>query len=256
MTRLVTLAMAVYGQPKMLEVWFDTLRSYPTVLLNQMELVIVDDHGNPAAEIPQDIQDLLPCKVFRVIDNIPWNQPGARNLALANMDTRLVLFVDPDMVFPAGMMNLMLLAGLGLKGGEVIRFMLKHRSGASKGKLDPSSPNTWFLHVEDFLRVGAYDEDFSGNKGWSDVQLLDVMKANYKIQHNPNLFADFYGVDEVSDAMVTSLDRSTKANKHKRLLKVKEARMMGGWAKWTKYHCQRERLRFPRASSAPARATR
>lgn len=242
--RLVTLAMAVYGQPEMLGVWFDTLRSYSESMLDNMELLIVDDHGSPPAVIPDDIQALLPCQQFRVLDNIAWNQPGARNLALEHIDTPLVLFVDPDMVFPDAMMQKMLDSGEDLERKKVIRFMLKHRGGHSAGKVDSSSPNTWFLHVEDFLAVGAYDEDFSGNKGWSDVQLLDVMRANYKINHDPELFADFYGTDEVSDAMVTSLDRSTKANKHKRLLKVKEARMMGGWAKWTKHHCNRDRLRF------------
>lgn len=244
MTRLVTLAMAVYGQPKMLGVWFDTLRSYSEEMLAQMELVIVDDHGSPPAVVPEDIRALLPVKLFRVLDNIAWNQPGARNLALEHMDTDLVLFVDPDMVFELEMMQKMLDSGFALTEGRVIRFMLKHRGGHAAGKLDPSSPNTWFLHVSDFLKVGAYDEDFAGAKGWSDVQLLDVMKANFKIRHDPELFAQFYGVEEISDAMVSSLDRETRTNKHKRLLKVKESRMMGGWLKWTRQHCNRERLRF------------
>lgn len=240
----ITLAMAVYGQPLMLGVWFDTLRSYSPEMLERLELVIVDDHGSPPAEIPEDIRALLPCKLFRVLDNIAWNQPGARNLAIEHIDTPMVLFVDPDMVFPKARMLDMLEAGETLNRGHVIRFMLKHRGGPAKGKLDASSPNTWFMHAADFLAVGAYDEDFSGNKGWSDVQLLDVMRANYKVHHTGSLFADFYGVDEVPDAMVSSLDRSTKANKHKRLLKVKESRMMGGWVKWTKQHRDRQRLRF------------
>lgn len=244
MTRLVTLAMAVYGQPKMLQVWFDTLIGYPAEILKELELVIVDDHGTPPAEIPQEVQDILPCQLFRVLDNIAWNQPGARNLALKHIRTPLVLFVDPDMVFPAEMMAKMLAEGAKLPRHQVIRFTLRHREGHSKGKVDPSSPNTWFMHRDDFDQVGAYDEDFSGNKGWSDVQLLDVMRANYKVHHRMDLFAEFYGTGEVSDAMVSSLDRSTKANKHKRLLKVKESRMMGGWVRWTKQHRNRERLRF------------
>jgi hypothetical protein len=239
MKALVTLAMAVYGQPKMLEVWFDTLRSYQPELLEQMELLIVDDCGDPPAEIPDDITQLLKCRLFRVTDNIPWNQPGARNLALEQCRTPLILFVDPDMVFPADMMRRMMEAGYKLAKGEVIRFMLKHRKG---GKVDGSSPNTWFLHVQDFLAIGGYDEDFCGNKGWSDVQLLDVMKTYYKTHHRDDLHADFYNVDEVKDAMVTTLDRSHKANRHLRIRKTQWARRRGGWKAFVKRN--RTRLRF------------
>lgn len=240
MGRLVTIAMAVYSQPLMLEVQFNYLRSYSKELLAQMELLIVDDCGKIPAEIPADIQELLPCQLFRVLDDIAWNQPGARNLALEHVRTPLVLFVDPDMGFSANMMAKMIVAGYELERGHVIRFMLRHRNTQ---KVDPSSPNTWFLHVADFLAVGAYSEDYSGAKGWSDVSLLDVMKHHYKIHHRSDLFAEFYSADEVSDAMVMSLDRSTVRNKKIRLRDVKMARMNGGWARWVKT-CKGPNLRF------------
>ncbi len=243
--REVTLAMAVYGQPLMTGVWFDTLRSYDKEMLVKLELIIVDDHGDPPAEIPEDIQELLPCKLFRVIDEIPWNQPGARNLAMDHADTRLILFVDPDMVFPKAMMQRLLVRGGDLVRGEVIRFQLKHRGGHRKGFIDPSSPNTWFLHVEDFKAVGGYDEDFAGHKGWSDVQLLDIMRGTYKVRHDATLFADFYAPEEISDAMVQSLDRNTKHNRYMRQGKHRSANLMGGWAKFARnVVCKRPRIRF------------
>ncbi len=231
--------MAVYGQPKMLGVWFDTLRSYPPEIIAAMELVIVDDAGIPAAEIPQDIQDLLPCKLFRVKVDIPWNQPGARNLALDHIDTKLILFVDPDMVFPPEAMERMVEAGEGLELKHVIRYQLKHKGS---GLTDSTSPNTWFLHVEDFLYVQGYDEDFCGAKGWSDVQLLDIMKALYKIRHDPTLVADFYSLHQVSDSQVFSLDRSYEKNTKLRSRKARLAGLMGGWAKFSQ--APRMKLRF------------
>ncbi len=245
MTPLVTLAMAVYGQPLMLDVWFQTLRSYFPDMLAEMELLIVDDCGTPPAVIPDDITQMLKCRLFRVTEQIPWNQPGARNLALEHAKTKLILFVDPDMVFPPAMMERILDAGQTLGQRQVIRFMLRHRVGRSAGQIDASSPNTWFLHVDDFRQIGGYDEDYSGNKGWSDVQLLDVMRACYKIHHRKDLFAEFYSAEEVSDAMVSSLDRSTKANKRLRILKGKEARMVRGWPRWAKRQWESgKRLRF------------
>lgn len=237
---IITLAMAVYGQPKMLEVWFDTLRSYTKETLAQMELMIVDDCGSPPATIPDDITQLLKCRLFRVTQDIAWNQPGARNLALEQCKTDRILFVDPDMVFPAPMMDRLLAAGAVLEKSHVIRFMLKHRSN---GKLDGSSPNTWFCHVSDFLHVGGYDEDYAGNKGWSDVQLLDVMSSVFKIQHRADLFADFYNVEEIPDAMVTTLERSHGPNRKIRLKKVAWSRRHGGWKAFVKKG-GRPRIRF------------
>jgi len=237
--------MAVYGQPLMLDVWFETIRSYTAEMLAELELVIVDDCGSPVAEIPEDIQALLPCQLFRVTEDIPWNQPGARNLALEHVKTRLVLFVDPDMVFPKAMMEKMLMAGAELEEHRVIRYQLRHRMGHAKGHIDPSSPNTWFMHADDFRRVGGYDEDYSGHKGWSDVQLLDIMRTVFKVRHDPTLYAEFYSRKEIDDADVQSLDRCVKHNKYIRLGKVRQANLTGGWGKYARdVVCKRPSLRF------------
>ena len=242
--RLVTLAMAVYGQPKMLNVWLETLRSYPEEVLDQLELIVVDDCGSPPAEIPMDIQDLLPVQVFRVTEDIPWNQPGARNLAMDHVRTPIVLFVDPDMVFPAEMMALNLEAAHDLPEGRIIRFSLQHRSGPGKGSIDTTSPNTWFCHVSDFLLVHGYDEDYCGHKGWSDVQLLDIMTSAFKISHTKKLYAQFYSDTEVSDAMVSSLDRNTKHNRYMRLGKHRKAALCGGWVKFSQRLGNRIRFKW------------
>jgi len=246
MTRLATIAMATYGQPLMLGVWFDTLRSYPLYILRRLELIIVDDCGTPPAEIPDDVQALLPCKLFRVLQDIHWNQPGARNLALDNVTTPLVLFVDPDMVFSEGMMRKMIEAGDSLVFGHVIRFCLRHREGPKKGSIDTSSPNTWFMHAVNLRRVGGYDEDFCGAKGWSDVQLLDVLRSSYRVRQREDLFAEFYGTGEISDAAVMGLDRSTVRNKKIRVNNVRVSKQMGGWLKFAKRSVPRLRFRWSR----------
>jgi len=238
--------MAAYGQPLMLEVWFETIRTYTSDMLRDLELIIVDDCGDPPVEIPADIACLLDCQLFRVTKDIPWNQPGARNLALEHARTKLILFVDPDMVFPAAMMERMLIAGEALEEHRVIRFQLRHRLGHAKGHIDATSPNTWFLHVADFKRVGGYDEDYCGHKGWSDVQLLDIMKTVYKVRHDPTLYAEFYSRKEVDDADVRSLDRCVKHNKYIRLGKVRQANLTGGWGKYARdIVFKGAHLRFP-----------
>ena len=220
----VTLAMAVYGQPLMLEHWFKTIRSYDIDTLRHLELLIVDDCGDPAAEIPKSIQALLPCQLFRVLKDIPWNQPGARNLAAEHVQTPIVLFVDPDMVFSPQMMRKLLVQTQLLPRGEVLRFGLKH---TLNGRVDMTSPNTWCLHVADFLGVNGYDEDFSGHKGWSDVQLLDVMTKAFRIHHDKTILADFYSIDEIPDASIQHLSRNQVHNREMRIRKKLKATQMG-----------------------------
>jgi len=244
MTEL-TLVMAVYGQPLMLLEQIKTIMHLSEMVWAHLHVVIVDDHGTPPVD-PLLVYNLdrlcKSAKLFRVDKDIPWNQMGARNLGMQH-SSGWCLMVDPDMVFDDPTLRRMLEAAEKLTRGHVVKYALKHKNS---GKLDMTSPNTWLLHRDDFFAVGGYDEDFAGNKGWSDVQLLDILRACYKVQERSDLWAHFYGNDSIPDAMVKSLDRSTSANKKKRVKKVAQARKAGGWARWAKTErVKAERLRFP-----------
>jgi hypothetical protein len=243
MTEL-TVVMAVYGQPLMLAAQLATIRGYGPETRSRLNVVVVDDCGDPAVD-PEDIGFLASfvksVKLFRVDKDIPWNQMGARNLGMQHSEGHCLL-IDPDMVFDGVVMARMIEAASKLARGRVIKWGLRH---VNTGKLDMSSPNTWLLHRDDFFAVGGYDEDFAGNKGWSDVQFLDIMRGCYKIEERPDLWAHFHSTASVPDAMVTSLDRSTAANRKKRVKKVEQARKAGGWARWAKTRVSAERLRFP-----------
>lgn len=243
MTEL-TIIMAVYGQPLMLREQFLAITAYPQHVRERLNVVVVDDCGTPPVDVGTVTclaQIVKSAKLFRVEQDIPWNQMGARNLGVQQSSGHCLL-IDPDMVFDGAMIERMIEAAKKLARGHVVKWGLKH---VSSGKLDMTSPNTWLIHREDFFAVGGYDEDFAGNKGWSDVQFLDLMRAVYKIENRPDLFANFHGTDSVPDAMVKSLDRSTAANKKKRLKKVAQARAAGGWARWAKTRRDVPRIRFP-----------
>lgn len=242
MTEL-TLCMCVYGQPQMLAKQVETIHGYPGEVRDLLNVVIVDDCGEPPVH-PADLMTLgvKSLRLLRVEKDIPWNQPGGRNLA-AHVSHGWLLLVDPDMTFDGPMMSRMMEAAGKLSRGRVVKYLLKH---VNTGKLDSSSPNTWLIHRDDFFAVGGYDEDFAGNKGWSDVQLQDILKSCYKIEQRPDLWAHFHGTESIPDAMVTSLDRSTSANKKKRVKKVDQARKAGGWSRWAKEtRVKADRLRFP-----------
>ncbi|MCP4899963.1 MAG: glycosyltransferase family 2 protein [bacterium] len=240
----LTLCMAVYGQPEMLAKQIATVERYPESIRDNLTVVIVDDHGDPAVSKESAVELALhvdSVKLFRVDRNIPWNQMGARNLAMFH-SKGWCLMIDPDMVFRPSIMERMFQAAEKLKRGRVVKYGLRHKTD---GRIDMTSPNTYLIHRDDFFAVGGYDEDYAGNKGWSDVQLLDVLEACYKIEKRPDLHAEFYSTEQIPDAMVTTLDRSVAANRKKRVKKRDQSRSLRGWAKFARKQVDATRLRFP-----------
>lgn len=224
---MLTFVMATYGQPKMLAHWWETLRAYPDDVASRINLIVVDDCGDPVAIIPDDVRGVFRAHLFQVKDNIAWNQMGARNLGMHHAKGWCVM-LDPDMVIDPMMARKFL--EVDVQRREFIRFGLCHVNGSQKG-IDMSSPNTYFIHRDDFFDVGGYDEDYAGHKGWSDVQMLQVLAEHYKVRLRKDLWVQFYGRDAFDDAQVVTLDRSVKINKAIHLRKRGEARR-GGWVKW------------------------
>lgn len=216
----------------------ETISSYPQVLRDKLRVIVVDDCGEPPFVYKTDLFIL---RIFRITEDIPWNQPGARNLVAHMAPDGPMILLDPDMVFSAEMMDRMVQTADKLVRGQVVKYGLKH---VSSGELDMSSPNTYMLYREDFLACGGYDEGFCGHKGWSDVQLLDIMKSFYKMHPRPDLFADFYSIKQISDAAVMRLDRSTKHNRAVRIKKHGQAKAAGGWRNFVKSR-KGPNLRFP-----------
>lgn len=239
---MLTIVMAAYGQPKMLGKWWETLTSYPKEVTSRLNLIVVDDCGDPPAEIPKEVCELLEVRLFRVVKNINWNQMGARNLGVQMSKEGPCLLCDPDMIFPNEMMKRLVDASHNMVPGTVIKYGLRHMNNPRE--LDMTSPSTYVIHRQDFMACGGMDEDYAGHKGWSDVQLLDILRALYKVKPRTDLFADFYSVDQIPDAMVTSLDRSTKHNKNIRIRKVREKNVVGGWKRWVKEK-KGPNIRFP-----------
>ena len=237
--------MATFGQPKMMEKQIETIQGYPPEILKLLTVIVVDDCGEPPAVVPKT------WGLFRVTKDIPWNQCGARNLGMHHANGWCVM-LDPDMVVSAGMVCMFMDRLAWVRRGEVVRFGLKHMNGSHKG-VDMTSPNTYLIHREDFWQVGGYDESYAGLKGWSDVTLLDVLGAHFKIRMARDLSVDYYDAKMIPDAMVTSLNRSVRENKNLRLRHVAQSRACGGWKRWVRKH-KGKVLQFPWEQKQPPHA--
>ena len=223
----ISFVMAVYGQPLMLEKWWETLRSYDDGVLDKVHLVIVDDHGDPAVEVPDDIRAMLDVRVYRVDDNIPWNQMGARNLGMKGAVTNWCLMLDPDMVVEPAVAKRLLQWPKRLSRGQLVKLGLRYTNDV----LDNSSPNVYFLHKEDFKRAGGYDEDYAGHKGWSDVQFLHTLTGlKFRFVRAGDLWVRYYRPADIADATVKTLNRSVQHNRRMHINKMGRAKQ--GWVKW------------------------
>lgn len=232
----LTIVMAVYGQPRMLERHLNVVRTYDDEVLEHLRVIVVDDCGFPPVthKLAEQLGNLIDLEVYRITKDVPWNQMGARNLGMDRARPGWCAMMDPDMVFAPGMIRRVMQRTAKLRRRHVMRYCLK---SVGRKEINTTSPNTYIIHREDFFAAGGYDEDYAGHKGWSDVQLLDVLKAHYTMSQHKDMHAEFYSNDIVPDATVPSaggVDRKTAHNRKVRLRKFAEAKKAGGWPKWVK----------------------
>lgn len=191
---------------KQIETW----SGYPAEWLDQMEFIVVDDHGSPAFEA----QDNLPFKlsVYRVREDIPWNQMGARNLGQKLAAAPWRLMVDPDMVLPWKCARVALQRLPRMQAREWGKPWLSHMDPNDK-RQDFGSPNVYFAHKNAFWGCGGYNEDFAGHKGYSDVVLHRTLAGLCQVRFWKDCWLDFYGPKEISDAETQGLSRDLAHNK-------------------------------------------
>lgn len=240
----LTMVMAVYGQPKMLDHQLETIRRYPPEVSNRLAMIVVDDHGDPAVDedwIREVASVLDRASLFRVDVDIPWNEMGAKNLAMQHANGPCIL-MDPDMVFSPAMMGRMLHEAKKLRAHHVIRWGLKHEGGK---KIDTSSPNTWLIHKADFDLMGGYDEDYAGHYGWADVHFLHLVKASFKMIVRADLYADFFSVKQIEDAAVTKLSKSVVVNRELHLKKFRAIQKGRGLRDLMRDNRKATKIRFP-----------
>lgn len=237
MQRELTIAFSVYGQPKMLAYWFEQFMREPQQVRDRVEVIVVDDCGDPAAVVPKDPG----IRLFRVSKDIPWNQGGCRNLAAEQAKTDRLMLIDPDMTLPEGMLLRLLEEAALLTKGVAFRPALRH---VADKRFDHTSPNVHLILRQDFLDRGGYDEDYCGNKGWSDVQLLRVMQKSMVLRNREDLWFWFHHTNRsLSDAQVTKLNRGTKKNKALHIRKMSLLSKLG-WKAFVNKSVGR-RIRFP-----------
>lgn len=168
--KTVSLVLAYYDNPNMLLRHLEEWESYPQEAKERVSLVLVDDASPQmdAASVfygwagSRDLEKHLPLKtqIFRVVPNIPWNQDGARNLAMRHVVTEWSFMTDMDHVLPRGEVPKL----LALDARPRI-YYLPNQLLVDGTSLERPHPNSYLMRTLDFWSMGGYDEDFAGYYG-------------------------------------------------------------------------------------------
>lgn len=133
--------------------YFGQKERIPQIIEQELKTMIVDD----CSEIP--LEPIEGVTVLRILDNIMWNQPGARNLGFQEL-SGWVICADIDHLVTKEVYD------------ELSKFDKKRGNVYYLGREDSNSHNIYLIHKEDFEMVGGYDEDFCGNYGYDDFHFL------------------------------------------------------------------------------------
>ena len=162
-----TIIVPVYvNNEKYLLRMLDYYEEMPLKVKSLFKIILVDD-CSPVAVRP--LPYTLDISIYRIIDDIPWNIPGARNLGVMCCDTESFVFLDLDHYLPA--QTIIALSFIQLKTRDVVVF-----KRYKEGKEYKIHPGTFFMRKSLFLALHGCDEEFAGHYG-SDGHLRSCMAA-------------------------------------------------------------------------------
>lgn len=200
--------LAYYDNPGMLEVQYACWTQYPEYYRRRMSVVVVDDGSPrwPAGDVPRPA-GLPELSIYRVREDIPWHQDGARNLGAHVAPEGWLFLTDMDHLLPPASLE-----RLWHQATDAATFYTFDRHDAATGRpmLDSAGrhkphPNTYAMQRDLYWQAGGYDEDFCGVYGTDGAfrkQLLQVGRH----RHLPVPIVR-YSREVVPDASTTTLDR-------------------------------------------------
>lgn len=152
-------------------------------------VIIVDDCS------PEPLKSLESVEVYRIDTDIPWNQPGARNLGFS-LSEGWVICADIDHLVTKE--NIDDLLKLDKEKGAIYYL----------GREDEPGWNLYLVHKDDFEKVGGYDEDFCGHYGYDDTLFNMMAKRKLKVVEVRNIKAKVFAKESSS-----KLERDTTFNR-------------------------------------------
>lgn len=159
-----------YYNTSILEYQLNAWNALPDDLKDQTHFIVVDDGSPGKVQVPQ--MDLY-FSMARIKKDIPWNQPGARNLGAFLADTAYILFTDIDHEITADALG----KAIAKEKDPNTVYMFPR---IFNGQSHPPHQCSFVIHKQAFERIGGFDEDFSGHRGHDDSLMRYVIDRNLK----------------------------------------------------------------------------
>lgn len=184
--------------PELVKNW----NSWDAQVKQHVTVIVVDD-GSPQSfySIYKDLACDLKIELYEILQDIPWNQPGAMNLGISRATTDWIMTMNVDRMLPNDTMLAMINANLNRNCYYALKDICE-------GKHIGSPPGIMLLTKEAVVSSGMYDEDFSGNYGHDDLLLKKHLERNYKYR-----LTDWYMHVLPHASHEHGLVRSTEVNK-------------------------------------------
>ncbi len=144
------------------------LDGFSTSVKDRISVIVVDDNSDKSEPLPHTT---FQSTQYRVLSDIPWNQPGARNLGVIMATTPWSLLFDIDQ-HPKEVGLAYILDNLNVLDGRTIySFRVENYFDANDNCHLDVHPNTLLLSNAYFKEFGMYDEDFAGHYAHEDLYL-------------------------------------------------------------------------------------
>ena len=164
----LTLITHVYNAQEGIDHHVALWKRYDPALLAKLEFIVIDDCSNPPLQVDRGPLNL---RLLRVNDDIDWNMPGCRNLAVMQATSPWLLFFDVDNVTDELNIARMVAAQPRLNRDTLYVFKRIHHGQ----EVDPHI-NTYLITRRGYFKAGGYDEDFAGHYGYEDVVFRNMWR--------------------------------------------------------------------------------
>jgi hypothetical protein len=176
-----TLCLPYYENPGMLRRQLDCWAAYGPEARAAVDVVVVDDGSprNPALDVLAGFGGLA-LRLYRINENIPWNQHGARNLAAkaAGKGDHWLLMTDMDHLLEPD--QAAALAQLKLRPD---RHYIFDRITLPSRRPFKRHCNSFLVSRAAYWRTGGYDEDYCGTYG-GDGPFLRFLRSEAPEAHS------------------------------------------------------------------------
>jgi len=180
MINRLTIYFPYYNQPEALINQLEIISKYTADIRKRLYVFIVDDGSqkyNALSVIQKNYRDQLDITLYRIDIDIPWNLPEADNLAFREINTDYVIRLDIDhFLNEESILNIL---SLNIKDNVCYKFS---RKNFKTKEILTSHNNSYLISKKNYWNIGGYNEYFSGNYGYHDIEFSSRLSKIIKTE--------------------------------------------------------------------------